>query len=200
MPSAIAEQARTHDLALTGPGLGAISDPAAAKEAVLQARVFARVSPDQKAAIVDTYNASGFVTLMCGDGTNDVGALKRAHVGVALLAGSEAPSTSKPRSGAATGKPAKTQGGRAAPLRRGRKAQAPQQPRKQDDPWAELSLVDVPKMGDASMAAPFTAKTSSVLSVCQIVRQGRATLATTLQMLQILALNCLINAYTQSVL
>ncbi len=39
-------------------------------------QVFARVSPDQKALVVECLNSFGAVTLMCGDGTNDVAALK----------------------------------------------------------------------------------------------------------------------------
>jgi len=47
--------------------------------------VFARVSPSQKDYIVGVLNRLGEFTLMCGDGTNDVGSLKRAHAGIALL-------------------------------------------------------------------------------------------------------------------
>ncbi|KAJ8599753.1 hypothetical protein CTAYLR_003391 [Chrysophaeum taylorii] len=54
-----------------------------------RAAVFARMSPQGKARICRSLQRleGGACVLMCGDGGNDVGALKQADVGVALLAG-----------------------------------------------------------------------------------------------------------------
>ncbi|SOV13118.1 cation transporting ATPase, putative [Plasmodium gaboni] len=47
--------------------------------------IFCRMSPKNKEIIIKTLNKIGYITIMCGDGTNDMAALKAAHVGVSLL-------------------------------------------------------------------------------------------------------------------
>lgn len=50
------------------------------------------------------------------------------------------------------------------------------------------------------MASPFTAKAPSVAPVTDILKQGRCTLVTTVQMFKILGLLCLSTAYALSVM
>jgi hypothetical protein len=73
----------THKRCIPTCNIGLLHD--AEQHQVLPLQVFARVSPDQKETIVKVHRAAGRTTLMCGDGTNDVGALKAAHVGIALM-------------------------------------------------------------------------------------------------------------------
>ncbi|KAJ3119934.1 hypothetical protein HK100_000103 [Physocladia obscura] len=51
---------------------------------VLKGVVFARMKPDQKTWIIERMMKLGKFVGMCGDGANDSGALKAAHVGLAL--------------------------------------------------------------------------------------------------------------------
>ena len=46
--------------------------------------IFARMAPEQKSLLVQSFKDEGLTTLMCGDGANDCSALRTANVGVSL--------------------------------------------------------------------------------------------------------------------
>jgi len=230
-----------------------------------------------KEFILNTLKDAGYITLMCGDGTNDVGALKQAHVGVALLNGSEEDlrriaeharikrfqqiyesQLALMRKWAPNGRPvpipvqiahlypegpnnphrekalAAIAKSRGLPIGNGastttvqsetnatrntgsEKATSKGSTREKKTP-EEMSAAFADKMfgtlmeeddsepptiklGDASVAAPFTSKLANVMTIANIIRQGRCTLVAMIQMYKILALNCLISAYSLSVL
>jgi cation-transporting ATPase 13A1 len=77
-----------YDVCITGVALKQFADRPSWLVLVQHTWVYARVSPSQKEFILTTLNGLGYTTLMAGDGTNDVGALKQANIGVALLDGS----------------------------------------------------------------------------------------------------------------
>lgn len=68
---------------LTGTDLAALSADEF-PEAADRARVFARVSPEQKLRLVEALQARGHVVAMTGDGVNDAPALRQAGIGVAM--------------------------------------------------------------------------------------------------------------------
>ncbi|KAL9188926.1 hypothetical protein ACHAXT_011416 [Thalassiosira profunda] len=324
--------AERYDLAVTGSNLEAAYEYDADTKTILQHfKVFARMTPDAKETVIEHLHSVGKLCLMCGDGANDVGALKQADVGVALLSGfgdvnvdkgedgnNKKKTVAKQNGSAVVANPNLTvlspqerQNARMGPLwalkakirtlgcdpnkypelttkedfiqlyeikgremaikmqkekekkleigqkRLEAKEKQRQMVREKQQKMAErvaeleaqgvqfaqfkalqefmaaekagakkrkgemsskhsvagsaatlaaqledLEMDELPmvKIGDASVAAPFTSKMPSVRSCVDIVRQGRCTLVTSIQMYQILALNCLISAYSLSVL
>ena len=139
-------------------------------------KIFCRVSPLQKDLIISQLIKSGKNPSMCGDGSNDVGALKRAMIGVALLNIEDNNSTKD-----------------------NKKGNMQQQP---ESPFSILTMEDEAaiKSGDVTAAAPFSSKSESIKCIKNIFIRGRCTLVITFQMFKILALNCLLTAYSMSVL
>ncbi|TPX07963.1 uncharacterized protein E0L32_010294 [Thyridium curvatum] len=267
---------RSKDICVTGYALSQLRDQVAWKQLLRYTWVYARVSPKQKEDILLGLKDMGYYTLMAGDGTNDVGALKQAHIGVALLNGTQddltriadharntkmkelyqkqvdvmkrwggatppvpviiahlyPPGPSNPHYQKAIEREAQKKGispeeyarihGSAIETvtspgaqqllnqdpQQARQAQAAQKAASFADKFtasmmdAELGDDEPPslKLGDASVAAPFTSKLRNVIAIPNIIRQGRCTLVATIQMYKILALNCLISAYSLSVL
>ncbi|MED6170958.1 putative manganese-transporting ATPase pdr2 [Stylosanthes scabra] len=217
----------SHDLCVGGDCFEMLQQSSAHLRVIPYVKVFARVAPEQKELILTTYKTVGRITLMCGDGTNDVGALKQAHVGVALLNAmppTQSGNSSKESAGEESSKSVKTKKSKPAleapgksgegtskatvasksdPINR-HQAAVDMQRQKLKKMFEELNEEDgrapVVKLGDASMASPFTAKHASVAPTTDIIRQGRSTLVTTLQMFKILGLNCLATAYVLSVM
>jgi cation-transporting ATPase 13A1 len=263
------------DLCVTGYGLAKFKNQAALPSLLRHTWVYARVSPKQKEEILVGLKDQGYTTLMAGDGTNDVGALKQAHVGVALLNGSkddmdkiakhfretrlkeiyekqcemmkrfnqptppvpaqiahlfpegptnphyakamEREALAKGQAGQPDGAAPSTAVVPATPAVQEVAAKSPQEQKKEKAQNAAAAMAeklsmsmleeqlndDEPpsiKLGDASVAAPFTSKLANVIAIPNIIRQGRCTLVATIQMYKILALNCLISAYSLSVL
>ena len=68
---------------VTGTALESVG-PDALRELIARARVFARVTPEQKLAIVEAAQRAGHYVAVTGDGVNDAPALRRANIGVAM--------------------------------------------------------------------------------------------------------------------
>ena len=272
------------DLCVTGYALSKYMQQPALPQLLRYTWVYARVSPKQKEDILLGLKDAGYTTLMCGDGTNDVGALKQAHIGVALLNGTQddlnkigehfrttkmkeiyekqvslmkrfnqpappvplqiahiyPPGPSNPHYEKAMLQQAEKKGAAGAVAANSNAADkgnelttitspgakalqgannnlTPAEQKQLNSQKAAVGLADkltasmmeqemdeneppTIKLGDASVAAPFTSKLANVVAIPNIIRQGRCTLVATIQMYKILALNCLISAYSLSVL
>ncbi|KAK1934348.1 putative cation transporting ATPase [Babesia divergens] len=179
-------------LCVTGPAIDGlleferVSGRKVLAEVVLNATVFARVSPQQKEFVIRTFKRAGKKTAMCGDGTNDMAALKAAHVGISLLKSAfkkeETPLATK-LSGII-----RKQGNN-----RHRETLEQLQRELQDD-IPEL------KLGEASIASPFTYRRNDVLCVPLLVRNGRCTLTNVVLLYKVMGINSVITSLGMSVL
>lgn len=72
------------ELVLTKTAFRKLLDSGELIQLLGRVRVYARMKPDDKVAVVKTHQEQGWVVGMVGDGGNDCGAMRAAHVGLAL--------------------------------------------------------------------------------------------------------------------
>lgn len=135
--------------------------------------IFARFSPQQKAFCISTLKRLSHTVLMCGDGTNDMAALKAAHIGVSLF-GREC-SSSFPSSDALC------------------------------DDFSISTMQDFDempqiKLGEASIASPFTYIGNDVRCIPLLISSGRCALSTANMLYKLMAINSLMTAISVSIL
>ncbi|TRY61546.1 hypothetical protein TCAL_03194 [Tigriopus californicus] len=77
---------RDYHFAMSGRTWGVVKShfPHLLPKLILKGTIFARMAPDQKAQLVEELQGIDYIVSMCGDGANDCGALKAAHVGISL--------------------------------------------------------------------------------------------------------------------
>ncbi|GJN86126.1 hypothetical protein PLIIFM63780_009703 [Purpureocillium lilacinum] len=78
---------RNYSLAVSGEAFRWIVDyasPEVLRTMLVQGKVFARMSPDEKHELVEKLQSIDYCCGFCGDGANDCGALKAADVGISL--------------------------------------------------------------------------------------------------------------------
>lgn len=80
---------KNYESKISGVELSNISDDEWTKT-VLETTIFARILPDQKERIVETFKLSGMFTGMVGDGINDALAIKKSDLGIAMFEGAAA--------------------------------------------------------------------------------------------------------------
>lgn len=128
---------------------------------------------------------------MCGDGTNDVGALKMSHCGISIIS---VPDVEAKQRDAMDG------------LIQAQDQKKKKKKTKNKKTWedhmqalaeAEQELSSV-ALGDASVASPFTSRATSIRCTKDVLQRGRCTLVTMNQIYKILGVNCLVNALVLS--
>lgn len=134
------------------------------------------------------------------DGTNDVGALKRAHVGISIISAPNVESKQSEANKRIAEAKAEQKGkqlgkSKKKKSKKTRATNLEESLRQLQEAQAELDQVE---LGDASVAAPFTSRAVSIKCCKDVIQQGRCTLVTMLQIYKILGINCLVNALVLS--